>query len=522
MATCTWRGGAPAIQQVQTWTFATNPSINDTITVTIGNQAWVYTILSGTLATALAAFQTALSALSSTVYPQFGEITFTNPTGTTIVATNVTAGIPFTVTMATSSGTMTINGGASSTGTATTANSGPNDWNTAANWSSSTVPANSDTVIIDALNVQIYWGLSQTAVTLAVLRIVTDRDNKFILGLPKVNTSNGTPYPEYRADHLQIGATSCTIRTKGGRTKIDFGTVQTNCAVVTTGQTIEQGVPACLLKGTHASNVLEQIAGDLGGAFFGGESMVILTHNMNGGTFNGGFGLTQGTIAKNGGAMILNGTISTAATFANGTTTIYGSTALPAVTLRGETLNWNSTGILGGTSAPVLSNGSSIDLSGDANAKTFANAPICYDSSFVNDPYKVIAAPVQQVYSFAFSSTWSIGDIITVTTNGEVWTYTLASATIATFLAALVTAFNIANRVTYPQNTKLTAAGTSPNLTFTALIAGTSFTQTVTTNSGTGIIAAASVTTANSVGMKIVYSETGPTNFGTGITLQRS
>ena len=143
MATNLWQGGAVAVNQVQTWTFAGTWTISDTITITVGNQSWTYAIASATIATFLASLLAALDALSGSVYPAIvgsGEIVWTNPTGSTLVGTAGTAGKPFTVTISTDSAGGTINGSTSSTGTATTASSGPADWSTAANWSTGLVP----------------------------------------------------------------------------------------------------------------------------------------------------------------------------------------------------------------------------------------------------------------------------------------------------------------------------------------------------------------------------------------------
>src|SRR5690349_13497619 len=135
VATNSFIGGAAAVAGVKTWTFATAGTPGDIITVTIGSKSVTYTTTSATISVFLPLFQAFLAALSSSVYPEFTELTWTNPTTSTIVATDKTAGKPSTITIATNSGSTTINGGASSTGTITTASSGPYDVSTATNWS---------------------------------------------------------------------------------------------------------------------------------------------------------------------------------------------------------------------------------------------------------------------------------------------------------------------------------------------------------------------------------------------------
>jgi hypothetical protein len=137
MAANRWQGGAAAVAQVTTWTFGGTWTATDTITVTIGSKSYTVTTGSATLATLLATLQAALAGLSSSSFPEFAEVTWTNPTGTTLVGTAATAGVPFTATLTTSSAAGTISAAS------TTASSGPNDWSTAPNWSRGVIPQGS-------------------------------------------------------------------------------------------------------------------------------------------------------------------------------------------------------------------------------------------------------------------------------------------------------------------------------------------------------------------------------------------
>ena len=69
------------------------------------------------------------------------------------------------------------------TGTATTASSGPEHWDDADNWSSGTIPANTDTIIVDNTAGSIKYGLDQTAVEL--VKLVFGPGFTGTLGLPK-------------------------------------------------------------------------------------------------------------------------------------------------------------------------------------------------------------------------------------------------------------------------------------------------------------------------------------------------
>ena len=95
-----------------------------------------------------------VTALNASTITEFAEVTWSRSTST-LIGTADTAGKPFTATMSTTetgggaADSQTIDGGASSAGTSTTACSGPNFWNVAGNWSGGAVPVNSDDVIIE-------------------------------------------------------------------------------------------------------------------------------------------------------------------------------------------------------------------------------------------------------------------------------------------------------------------------------------------------------------------------------------
>jgi len=160
----------------------------------------------------------------------------------------------------------------------TTASSGPNDWNVAANWSANTVPVSSDTVYIGDTDSSILYGLDQSAVTLAALHI--EQTFSGFIGLPRTN-SDGAPYTEYRDQYLQIGATTLFIGDKEGdgsdRIKINLGSVQSTVLITDSGDGEDANTPAILLLGTHASNVININRGSLGVAYFPTEVSTIAT-----------------------------------------------------------------------------------------------------------------------------------------------------------------------------------------------------------------------------------------------------
>ena len=144
MATNYWRGGSAAVAQVTSWAFGGTYLAAETVTVTIGSKAYTYTLTSGTIATFLPLLATALGALSSTVYPEFAEITWSSD-ATHLIATSRTVGYPFTAVVTISSASGTV--GAA---TNTTSNSGPSVWSTAKNWSTGFAPQSSITAPVQA------------------------------------------------------------------------------------------------------------------------------------------------------------------------------------------------------------------------------------------------------------------------------------------------------------------------------------------------------------------------------------
>jgi hypothetical protein len=287
MATIRWKSGAAAVAQVQDYVFAGTWEATDVINMTIGNK--VVTTTAGT-ATAAAAASAAVAAFNLSENPEFVGITASVVTSTTVRLTADDAGLPFICTIATTetgggaADAQTIDGGASSTGTATTACSGPNHWDTAANWSSNTVPVNADIVIFENSTAGVFYGMAQSAVTLAELHWRASYTGP--VGLPEVNSDEDDDYPEYRATYLAISATVETVGygpgQGSGRIKRNAGSVQTALDIQSTGSAGEADLPAVIWKGTHAANTVNATSGSLGVAVYGGEVATILTLRVSG------------------------------------------------------------------------------------------------------------------------------------------------------------------------------------------------------------------------------------------------
>lgn len=372
MATTRWLGRALAVAKVATHTIGGVASVSQVYTVTRNGKTISYTASGVDTNSTIAAALKAL--LDASTITEFAECTWTVDTAV-ITSTCDTAGQnPTFTTAATGTGTFVT--------ATTTAASGPNRWDVAVNWSGGAVPVNGDDVVID-LPVSILDGLDQSAVTLASLTIAASFENAYI-GLPRTNASG---YPEDRGDYLQIGATTVKIGVGegqgSGRIKINFGSVQTTVEVRKTGNSVEQGLPSLILKGTHASNAIDCQGGTTGVALFGGETATLLTCRVaNNAQIVLGEGCTLGTISGEG-IVQINSAVTTL-TQAGGTWTINGASAVTTLTQNGGVLNHNSSGTFGTSTI-----GGTLNCSVDPSARTMTTVTLNKGGRIV-DPLNTI------------------------------------------------------------------------------------------------------------------------------------
>lgn len=155
-----WIGGATAVAQVRT-TQITGAATGSKFTTTIvgedgSSQSVVTTMTNSTLADQATLYRNTLAASSLS---EFQKLTY-SVDGVLVTITASVAGRPFTMT------TGTFTGSASVSNASPTANAGPNDWNTTANWSRGSVPTNDDVVYFTSGSNDVLYGLNQSAVSL--------------------------------------------------------------------------------------------------------------------------------------------------------------------------------------------------------------------------------------------------------------------------------------------------------------------------------------------------------------------
>ena len=382
MATCRWIGNSLNRKQVTRITVANTWTAADTYTLTIDNIDFILTI--GTLVTTAQVATTIFQALTGTTFtdttasctipvadggafliPQFSEFTATNNTASQVDLTGngstpaALAGKPFTIAV-TGDGTASTGTAAISSITVPTSQYHADQVD---NYSGNALPTGgTDTLIFDNGSVDMRWGLDYATTLTAITKYKSYSGN---VGLPEVNTDNASkPYHEYRTTYLTCtGCTTANLEvgegTGSGRFKLNTGTGQSAINVFGRGQRVETGVPCILWKGTHASNTLSNIAGDVGVAFFGGETATVATLVNGDGPQSQantvcGTGCTLTTVTMNGGTLETNSAITTANQFGglawvhkSGTVTtanIYGGTHYPNGAATYTTLN-----LFGGT-----------------------------------------------------------------------------------------------------------------------------------------------------------------------------
>lgn len=134
-------------------------------------------------------------------------------------STTADGGNPATITVATVQTPLTHE--------VTTESSGPNDWNTAANWDTGTVPADGDTVIIPN-GPNILYGLDQSDLSLALL-LIEDSDTQ--IGLPRRTEQDEI---EYLPRFLKLSADKIIVGqgTRGGSQRINLEPVNADVEII--------------------------------------------------------------------------------------------------------------------------------------------------------------------------------------------------------------------------------------------------------------------------------------------------
>jgi hypothetical protein len=333
-----WIGQAVNVKQVATAVVANTWAQGDTTTFTIANLDFVITI--GTLVTTAEVATTIKQAYNgetltdtsasctiavgdggAQAIPQFAEFVASVSSSTVTFTARNTYGKPITMTNAVA----TAGDGDITFTAAATAAKGQHEADNADNFSGNAALVDNDTLnfLYGEPDAGIFYDLTLACQLAAVNKSMTWEGD---VGNARINNDNSSKkYSEYRTLYLTSDDNSVTttfnLETgigKGSRRFMwDSGAGQTSLNIFGRGVRRENGVPCILWKGTHASNVVRNLAGDLGIAFFEAETATVLTlitgegNNDNASTICGA-GVTLGTATLNGGFQETNSAITAA------------------------------------------------------------------------------------------------------------------------------------------------------------------------------------------------------------------
>ena len=246
-----WIGGATAVAQVQTIRFTTSEAGN-TVTITLtaedgSTQAVTHTVADTNNNTTASAVQ---SALASSSLSLFSRLTYTVSTDTVTITADL-AGRPFKL-------AVSDNGNTAYTVATTTANAGPNDFGTAANWSLGSVPVDEAIVYFTEGSNDVLYGLIPDP---------TLQLDQFIVG-PGYTGNIGTQTAPLKIDCNDGGEKGATFG-GGGRYYNIEGNIE-NVFVTQNRGTLK------LAKQFHKISIMGQNVG--------GKIVINATHTGNGGT----------------------------------------------------------------------------------------------------------------------------------------------------------------------------------------------------------------------------------------------
>jgi len=329
-----WLGDAVAVAKVITLTIA-NESTGDTFSISVGGVEIASQELTATGTDADDVIAELITDWNTSTHPCAIGVTATaGGTGDMVLTADV-AGWDFDVTPA-----VDISGATTFTAAVTTALAGPNVWDDGQNWwdatsqTRGTAPVTGDDVILRDSDVNICWGLDQSAVTLASLSVEESYTGKIGLkwrhhaASADGDTLSTAGAREYRQHSLKIGATRVDIGKRVGtdastgsaRIKI-HNTVATETTVHRTGtNNADSGFANVRLRFDNASSNVYISSARRGVAIASDEPGE--TSSLSGLHFNTlsprdwckvGDGVTINHVNQNGGATLLQsaGTVAT-------------------------------------------------------------------------------------------------------------------------------------------------------------------------------------------------------------------
>ena len=243
-----WRGDSQPVAQRRRFTIGGTPAAGNTVSVVVNRKSATYTVLAGDTVALVAAGLAA--AWDGASFPEKAEA------NTDYTAANAyldlvaaTAGVPFTATAA------ATGGGATNTATDVTASAGPNHADDPNNWTLGTVPAGTDSVVVNG-GASLLWGLG--SITCAAWEFRPGFQNE--VGLPPYNA---TGYAEYRTPELTINAPTVVVDCPSSRLFLK-AVAGSSWLVRSTGTRGDASTPALDIGATGNPAAVSVAGGDVG------------------------------------------------------------------------------------------------------------------------------------------------------------------------------------------------------------------------------------------------------------------
>jgi hypothetical protein len=337
-----------------------------TITATGGGTAvWTFTFTNDDGSTATAAYTedgspsttevaTGLAAAwNAATQPNMARITATNPSAGVVVLTSDTAGIPFSVALA-------DDGTGTHTETDTTANIGNNDAALARNWSTNTVLTNSNDAIFEPGNVGLLYGLNQSSVTLADVKVLRGFNGDF------------GRFEFGKFHYFRIDPDSFDFRGGGSLCMFDIGSANISPYIEAYGSPSAIGRHCVYIKGSNIAT-LEVAKGNVGVAVLDADTATVATllcglldNPQSDVDLTIGSGVTLTTLTQSAGKCTLRCAATTVNVYPGSTLITEGSGAITTLNIyAGATVYIKSSGTIG-----TLNLFGTADFSRDLTAKT--------------------------------------------------------------------------------------------------------------------------------------------------------
>jgi len=311
MAVVKWRGDAKGVAQIDVETISGTPAAGSYFQATCNGKSLRYTSTTAVLQDLIDGFLNAWTANANQEngIGEFSEVVVTQYDTAKLAFTSAIPGQPFTFTYSAGGGVTEANDGTNSV-----ASSGPRDASTVANYSSGALPGTGDELWFDDASNGPEFGLTALAAVQLSKLVFTPNFTGNVGRAPRV-TVGRTTYIEYRAQYLQIRMQNSSAQTiincLSPLMRVDFQTYQTNLQVTGTSATVgDVGTPPVCLLGSHASNAFIIDRGQVGIAYYPGETATVLTLRMGFVTqvetdavVSLGLGVTMGTVIKTGGTL---------------------------------------------------------------------------------------------------------------------------------------------------------------------------------------------------------------------------